>query len=177
LLIAAAAFEGIFYCAPSAYCDRSVQALMEISGGAYISEFLLRLVRLWTLPVASLLVARRLKINALGVAALIVSFLFFTGEARNFGYVFFPSLKSGSVSVVWLFAAFAGLCVGIVRHSRVLRVTALSLLGVTVAKVLLFDTSHLTTPVRVGLFALSGVLLIIGAFLYMKFKERFEDHA
>jgi uncharacterized membrane protein len=64
-----------------------------------------------------------------------------------------------------------------VRHSRVLRVTALSLLGVTVAKVLLFDTSHLTTPVRVGLFALSGVLLIIGAFLYMKFKVRFEDHA
>jgi uncharacterized membrane protein len=177
LLIAAAAFEGIFYCAPSAYCDRSVQTLMEISGGAYISEFLLRLVRLWTLPVASLLVARRLKINALGVAALIVSFLFFTGEARNFGYVFFPSLKSGSVSVAWLFAAFAGLCVGIVRRSRVLRVTALSLLGVTVAKVLLFDTSHLTTPVRVGLFALSGVLLIIGAFLYMKFKERFEDHA
>jgi len=26
-------------------------------------------------------------------------------------------------------------------------------------------------------FALAGVLLIIGAFLYMKFKERFEDHA
>lgn len=177
LLIAAAAVEGIFYCAPIAYCDRSVQALMEISGGAYISEFLLRLVRLWTLPVAAILVARRLKVNALGVAALIVSFLFFTGEARNFGYVFFPSLRSGSVSVAWLFAAFVGLCVGIVRHSRVLRVTALSLLGVTVAKVLLFDTSHLTTPVRVGLFALSGVLLIIGAFLYMKFKERFEDHA
>ena len=43
--------------------------------------------------------------------------------------------------------------------------------------VLVIDTAHLTTPVRVALFALSGVLLIVGAFLYMKFRERFEDHA
>ena len=177
LLIAAAAYEGLLCHVPSAYCDRSFQTLMEISGGAYITEFLLRLVRLWTLPVAALLVARRLKVNALAVTALVVSFLFFSGEARNFGYVFFPSLKSGSVSVAWLFAAFAGLWAGIVRRRRIPRISALSLLGVAVAKVLLFDTSHLTTPVRVGLFALSGVLLIIGAFLYMKFKERFEDHA
>ena len=35
----------------------------------------------------------------------------------------------------------------------------------------------LATPARVGVFALAGVLLIVGAFLYMKFRERFEDHA
>jgi ABC-type polysaccharide/polyol phosphate export permease len=39
------------------------------------------------------------------------------------------------------------------------------------------DTAHLATPARVALFALAGVLLIVGAFLYMKFKERFEEHA
>ena len=46
-----------------------------------------------------------------------------------------------------------------------------------VLKVLLIDTAHLASPARVALFALAGVLLIIGAFLYMKFRERFEDHA
>ena len=177
LLLAAAACAGLFYYAPLAYCERSVRALTEISGGAYLAEFALRLVRLWTLPVAAVLVARRLRVDALAVAALIVSFLFFTGEARNFGYVFLPSLKSGSVSVAWLFAAFGGLWAGIVRRSRLSRICALSLLGVAVAKVLVVDTAHLTTPVRVALFALSGVLLIVGAFLYMKFRERFEDHA
>ena len=107
-------------------------------------------------------------------AALVAVFLFFTGEARNFGYVFLPALKSGTVSVAWLFAAFGGLWAGIVRRSRLSRICALSLLGVAVAKVLVIDTAHLTTPVRVALFALSGVLLIVGAFLYMKFRERFE---
>ena len=122
-----------------------------------------------------MLIARRVKVSALAVAALIAVFLFFTGEARIFGYVFFPSLETGAVSVAWLVAAFAGLWAGIVRRSRVTRITALSLLGVTVVKLLLMDTARLATPARVGVFALTGVLLIVGAFLYMKFKERFEE--
>ena len=177
LLLAAAAWSGILYYAPLAYCQRSVYALTALSGGEYFVEFALRLVRLWTLPAAAVFVARRLRVDVLAVAALIVAFLFFTGEARNFGYVFFPSLKTGMVSVAWLIAAFGGLWAGIVFRSRLSRICSLSLLGVSVAKVLVIDTAHLTTPVRVALFALSGVLLIVGAFLYMKFRERFEDNA
>ena len=177
LLLASAACAGLFYYAPLAYCERSVFELHSLSGGAYFAEFALRLVRLWTLPVAAALVARRLKVDFLGVAALVVVFLFFTGEARNFGHVFLPELKTGSVSVAWLIAAFAGLWAGIVRRSRASRIVALSLLGAAVAKILLVDTEPLSTPLRVGLFAIAGVLLIVGAFLYMKFKERFEDHA
>ena len=177
LLLAVAALGGLFYYAPLAYCERPVYKLTELTAAAYFKEFVLRLVRLWSLPVAAALIARRVKVGALAVAALMVAFLFFTGEARIFGYVFFPSLKTGTVSVAWLLAAFAGLWVGIVRRSRATRITALSLLGVSVVKVLLMDTAHLATPARVALFALAGVLLIVGAFLYMKFKERFEDHA
>ena len=177
LFLAAAAFAGIFRYAPLAYCVRSADMLTALSPGAYLAEFALRLVRLWTLPVAALLVARRLRAGALAVAALVAVFLFFTGEARNFGYVFLPALKSGTVSVAWLVAAFAGLWAGIVRRSRASRICALSLLGVSVVKVLVIDTARLATPARVGVFALAGVLLIVGAFLYMKFKERFEDHA
>ena len=177
LLLIVAGAGGLFYYAPLAYCQRSVAQLTQLSGGEYFSEFALRLVRLWSLPAAAAFIAYRRRVGPIAIAALAVTFIFFTGEARIFGYVFFPSLKTGTVSVAWLLAAFAGLWAGIVRRSSATRITALSLLGVSVVKVLLMDTAHLATPARVALFALAGVLLIVGAFLYMKFKERFEDHA
>ena len=177
VILIVASFATLFYFAPLAYCQRSVAQLTQLSGGEYFSEFALRLVRLWSLPAAAAFIAYRRRVGPIAIAALAVTFIFFTGEARIFGYVFFPSLKTGTVSVAWLLAAFAGLWAGIVRRSRLSRICALSLLGISVAKVLVVDTAHLTTPVRVALFALSGVLLIVGAFLYMKFRERFEDHA
>ena len=177
VILIVASFATIFHFAPLAYCQRSVTQLTQLSGGEYFSEFALRLVRLWSLPAAAAFIAYRRRVGPIAIAALAAAFIFFTGEARIFGYVFFPSLKTGTVSVAWLLAAFAGLWAGIVRRSRATRITALSLLGVSVVKVLLMDTARLATPARVGVFALAGVLLIIGAFLYMKFKERFEDHA
>ena len=177
VILIVASFATLFHFAPLAYCQRSVSQLTQLSGGEYFSEFALRLVRLWSLPAAAAFIAYRRRVGPIAIAALAVTFIFFTGEARIFGYVFFPSLKTGTVSVAWLLAAFAGLWAGIVRRSRATRITALSLLGVSVVKVLLMDTARLATPARVGVFALAGVLLIIGAFLYMKFKERFEDHA
>ena len=177
LLLAVAALGGLFYYAPLAYCERPVYKLTELTADAYFKELVLRLVRLWSLPAAAAFIAYRRRVGQIAIAALAVTFMFFTGEARIFGYVFLPALKTGTVSVAWLLAAFAGLWAGIARRSRATRITALSLLGVSVVKVLLMDTARLATPARVGVFALAGVLLIIGAFLYMKFKERFEDHA
>ena len=177
VILIVASFATLFHFAPLAYCQRSVSQLTQLSGGEYFSEFALRLVRLWSLPAAAAFIAYRRRVGPIAILALAAAFIFFTGEARIFGYVFFPSLKTGTVSVAWLLAAFAGLWAGIVRRSHATRITALSLLGVSVAKVLLVDTARLATPARVGIFALAGVLLIVGAFLYMKFKERFEDHA
>ena len=177
LLLIAAGAAGVFNYAPLAYCDQPVYELTKLTADEYFKELFLRLIRLWTLPVAVALVAQRVKAVALTVVSLIVAFLFFTGEARIFGYAFLPALKMGTVSMAWLLAAFIGLWIGIARRSRATRITALSLLGISVLKVLLIDTAHLASPARVALFALAGVLLIIGAFLYMKFRERFEDHA
>jgi uncharacterized membrane protein len=174
-ILIVASFATLFHYAPLAYCQRSVSQLTQLSGGEYFSEFALRLVRLWSLPAAVAFIAYRRRVGPIAIAALAAAFMFFTGEARIFGYVFFPSLKTGTVSVAWLLAAFAGLWAGIVRRSRATRITALSLLGVAVAKVLLVDTARLATPARVSIFALAGVLLIVGAFLYMKFRERFEE--
>ena len=76
---------------------------------------------------------------------------------------------------MWSAIASAFLSAGIVRRIRAARHVGLGLLAASVVKLLLFDTSTLATPGRVGVFAAVGVLLIAGAFLYLKFKSRFED--
>lgn len=57
------------------------------------------------------------------------------------------------------------------------RLCGLALLAVSAVKALLFDTASLATPARVAVFACVGALLIIGAFLYLRFRSRFEVFA
>lgn len=60
---------------------------------------------------------------------------------------------------------------------RVVRLAGLLLWLLAVLKVLLVDTSSLATPARVAVFASVGLLLLACAFLYLKFKSRFEEDA
>ena len=64
---------------------------------------------------------------------------------------------------------------GIVRRVRVARLVGLGVLTLSVVKLLFVDTASLSTPGRVGVFAAVGALLIVGAFLYLKFKAVFEE--
>ena len=54
------------------------------------------------------------------------------------------------LSAVWALIGVAGLVAGLVRDSRTLRLAALALLGLTVAKVFAFDLASLTSLYRVG---------------------------
>ena len=108
------------------------------------------------------------------VVAGALAFVVVTGECYLFGREYLAFLRGGFVTIVWSAIASAFLSVGIVRRIRVARHIGLWLLAASVVKLLLFDTSTLATPGRVGVFAVVGVLLIAGAFLYLKFKSRFE---
>ena len=77
------------------------------------------------------------------------------------------------MTLVWAGTAFGLLALGIVRRLRAVRFVGLGLLGLSVAKVLLIDTASLATPGRVGVFAVVGILLIVGAFLYLRFRKIF----
>lgn len=180
IVFAVAAFYGIFFLVPDAYglaaSGRGWGLGSAASGAAaYWSGLLLRSVRIWTIPVAAVLIGRRSR-GWLYVAACVVGFLLYSLESWTFGKAYLPSLGGGIVTVAWFLLAFAGIWTGIVRRMRGLRIFSLSLLAVSVAKLLLIDTSHLATPARVALFALCGVLLIVGAFLYIKFRERFTEN-
>ena len=182
IILSAAAVSGIFYLVPAFYGSSSFSGVSIQVGGChspsaflYFKELCLRVIRLWTLPVAIALVGRNVR-GKLFVVSCVIGFLFYTCEAQMFGAVFLPSLKLGSITVFWAVLAFAGIWLGIARRVKVVRLSALLLLGVTIAKLLTLDTAHLVTAARVAVFSLTGVLLVVGAFLYIRFKERFETH-
>ena len=104
-----------------------------------------------------------------------MAFVVVTGESYLFGRDYLAFLRGGFVTIVWAVVASMLLATGIVRRIRLARLVGLGVLAASVAKLLLFDTSSLATPGRVGVFAAVGVLLIAGAFLYLKFKSRFEE--
>jgi hypothetical protein len=104
-----------------------------------------------------------------------MSFVVVTGESHFFGREFLPMLRGGFVTIVWAAVASALLAAGIVRRVKVARLMGLGILALSVAKLMLVDTSSLATPGRVGVFAAVGALLIAGAFLYLKFRNRFEE--
>ena len=177
VILGVAALAGIFWLAPNCYREARSLSSVGLSCGEYLRELVLRLIRLWSLPVAAALIARRRGPMGLLVPAGILTFVYFTVEAWLFGRVFVPELKTGSVTIAWTALAFAGLFAGIVRRVKLARTLSLSLLGVSVAKLLFIDTAHLATPSRVALFALTGVVLLIGAFLYIKYQNLFADDA
>lgn len=181
VVFAAAAIYGIFGMAPQVYgiglddCGCFAFVALDDASSGYWRALALRSVRVWTIPLAAALIGRRSR-GWLYWIACAFGFVLYTLESRVFGAAYIHALGGGVVTVAWFLLAFAGVWAGIVRRMRSLRIWSLSLLAASVAKLLVIDTAHLATPSRVALFALCGVLLIVGAFLYIKFRERFVEN-
>ena len=76
------------------------------------------------------------------------------------------------LSSLWALAGVAALVAGLVRDSRALRLGALALLTVTVAKVFVYDLAALTSLYRVGSCIALGLLLLAGAFAWQRIRPR-----
>jgi uncharacterized membrane protein len=73
---------------------------------------------------------------------------------------------------VWALVGVITLLIGLRRDIRGLRLGALALLGVTVAKVFGYDLSELESIYRVASFIALGVLLLIGALAWQRLRPR-----
>lgn len=156
------------------------------AGRAYARCLADRVQYLWPVPALVAFAGWRLGASGMWLAGIrraaysvsaAMAFLVVTGESHLFGHAFLPLLRGGFVTIVWAVAASALLAAGIVRRIKISRLAGLSILGLAVFKLLMVDTERLATPGRVGVFAAVGVLLIAGAFLYLKFKSLFEEGA
>ena len=80
-----------------------------------------------------------------------------------------------SFPILWGILAFIFLIVGIKKLSKALRIIALALLGLTIAKLFLYDISNVSETGKIIAFILLGVLILIISFVYQKIKVLVSD--
>lgn len=78
-------------------------------------------------------------------------------------------IKTG-FPILWGVLAFIFLIIGIKKQLKSLRIIALSLLGLTILKLFLYDISNISETGKIISFILLGILILIISFVYQKIK-------
>jgi hypothetical protein len=78
-------------------------------------------------------------------------------------------IKTG-FPVLWGILAFVFLIIGIKKQQKSLRIIALTLLGLTILKLFLYDISNISETGKIISFILLGILILIISFVYQKIK-------
>jgi uncharacterized membrane protein len=113
-----------------------------------------------------------------GVGALVLLFLLVTLEVTQAFHGTYlddepaTAAEKYAYSAAWLLFGTGLLVAGIARRGRFLRYASLAVMSLTVGKVFLFDTAHLTDLYRVLSFLGLGLSLLLLAFLYQRFVFR-----
>ncbi|HQU86251.1 MAG TPA: DUF2339 domain-containing protein, partial [Pyrinomonadaceae bacterium] len=113
------------------------------------------------------------KVDALYNLTISTALLFiFSSELLNwmdiFGYK--DSYKLG-LSILWGIYALILIIIGINKHKKHLRIAAIALFGLTLAKLFFYDIAELDTISKTVVFVSLGILLLIVSFLYTKYKD------
>ena len=88
---------------------------------------------------------------------------------------FLPGFRNGGVSVWWSFCAIALLSGGIKYRVKALRITGIVLFAACAAKVFFVDLARLEQIWRIAAFAAIGVVMLLGAVLYIRFRDLFTE--
>jgi uncharacterized membrane protein len=118
-----------------------------------------------------------------GWLALGLTFVFLTLELNTALSQFVPALRAGGISILWSVFALGLIVAGIHKNAGELRLTGLGLFTVVGFKIFFSDLANLDQFYRIVAFILLGVLILSGAFLYLKYRQTFasatapEDHA
>ncbi len=102
----------------------------------------------------------------------VLLFLYSSFEIRELLTDRLPEFKYGGLSVWWGIWATALLLAGILKNNRPVRLIALALFILCAVKVFLLDLANLTALYRIGAFLGLGLLMLAGAVLYTRFKDR-----
>ena len=106
-----------------------------------------------------------------GIAALYVLSLGILDLAeRTFGGSIETDFERGhvAVSVLWTLIGLGLLIAGLIRDSRLLRYGGLTLFGLSLAKIFLYDLSALNSVARALSFIVVGGLVLVGGFFLQR---------
>jgi uncharacterized membrane protein len=114
---------------------------------------------------------------ALSVLANVLTLLFVSLDLWDYAATRWPtggtaSAQQLALSLFWTGYALAGVCVGIWKRLRPVRLFAMGLLYLSILKAFLFDLRNLETLYRIVSFFSLGVILLLVSLLYTRFEER-----
>jgi len=81
------------------------------------------------------------------------------------------------LSILWGIYSLALIALGIWKSKKHLRIGAIALFAVTLAKLFLYDIAHLDTISKTVVFIALGLLLLLISFLYNKYKHLISDES
>jgi uncharacterized membrane protein len=137
--------------------------------GALVAFFVLASVRLSS-------IRREAWVSGVaGWLALVLAFLFLTLELNTFLFSFIPAMRAGGISILWSTFALGLILAGMRYQKGALRYAGLGLFTVVIFKIFLVDLASLGQFARIIAFILLGVLILCGAFLYLKYRQTFES--
>jgi len=108
-----------------------------------------------------------------GVIAIAILFVYLTFELNFVLNHILPSFRQGGISILWGLFALTMIFRGIRQDIKELRICALVLFSIIAIKIFLIDLDGQTELVRTSVFIVLGLVMLAGAFLYIRFKDTF----
>lgn len=112
-----------------------------------------------------------------GFAGLSLLFVYLSLEVNSFLFHYVPGLRTGGVSILWALFALSLILRGIWGNIKVLRYVGLVLFAIVAWKVFFVDLSQLDQLYRIVAFLILGMLLLVGSFIYLKYRDSFVQQA
>ncbi|MDF1656678.1 MAG: DUF2339 domain-containing protein [Verrucomicrobiales bacterium] len=111
--------------------------------------------------------------RAFGYLALGSVFVYTSLEIWSGLSEFLPNFRMGGLSIFWSVFGLALLLTGISRSKAIMRGLGLILMGVVIVKVFFVDLAGLDQLYRIIAFIVLGIVILLGSFLYLKYRHRF----
>jgi uncharacterized membrane protein len=109
-----------------------------------------------------------------GIAALLLLFVYLSLEMNTALAWFVPGLRAGGITLLWAAYALTLLLFGLVRSVKGLRYAGLAGFVVVVLKIFFSDLAHLDALYKIVAFIVLGIMLLGAAFVYLKYRQRFQ---
>jgi uncharacterized membrane protein len=147
-----------------------------LAGASVIAAAYLSAWRLWRsrddLRADERVLPAGLALAANAFTLLFVSFELWDYFGRHEAFERGASARQLALSIFWSIYALAAMSVGIWKRVKSVRLFAMALLYIAIAKVFLFDLRFLEQPYRIVSFFGLGVILLVVSLLYTRFEER-----
>jgi uncharacterized membrane protein len=178
LLIVVAGATAFYWCVVSYPVCWDLTDKGTPGSGRYIVGIVLRILKIGSIPAAFAVLSYETEAKTvrrvLVGAALVSAWLFASCEAWMAAKCYLPEFRMGAVTLTWTLFAIGLLSAGIANRSAVIRKAGLFLFFLSAAKLLVVDLAKLETIYRVVASIAVGVLLVLGSFLYIKFRNAFK---